>query len=92
MTLPIRGNFDGAVRLFLDITLDGMVQLSRVTEPVELDFDGEWASYTVVSEIPETARVELDVGIMAEGTGELWIGYGVIEHVTDDVPLTPVAG
>lgn len=47
-------------------------------------------SLDVAADVPASGKLELDFGVHLEGAGELWIGYGVFEHVTDDVPLTPI--
>jgi hypothetical protein len=43
-----------------------------------------------VAEVPESTRTVASAGIQVEGSGELWVGYGVIEAVTEDVPLSPL--
>jgi hypothetical protein len=90
LTLPIRADFDGEIGLFLEVS-DGETVVWRATPPIEIDRTDEFSSFTVVGEVPDGVRIDISAGIVAEGTGDLWVGYGVIEHVTDDVPLTPIA-
>ncbi len=91
LTLPVRAELTGDVQLFLDVYDGDELAVSRIIAPVELPAGDVWTPLTVVAEVPASARIGIDAGVVADGAGELWLGYGVIEHVTEDVPLSPLA-
>lgn len=90
MTLPVRGSFVGDVRLIFGVQ-EGEATVTRTTEPLSIVDGADWATFAVVAEMPDNAHAFASVGVEVDGTGELWLGYGVIEEVTEDVALSPIA-
>ncbi len=86
-TLPLRAqDLSGELRLrILAVDADG-TESSYVSEPLQLTDD--WQEYSVVAELPEDSPRPVAVGIQADAQGTLWVGRGVVERVTDEVPLS----
>jgi hypothetical protein len=88
LTLPVRANFDGELRLAMNV-YEGETVTTRHTDPIDVEA-GAWTLHTVVTEVGEGPTISFAAGIEAAGVGDFWIGYGVVEHVADDVPLSPL--
>ena len=90
LTVPIRAeDFAGELRLVLT-TPAGEAVVAHRSEPI---IPGDaWATYSVVTQLPtedgEGTRVTLELA----GTGDVWVGYGVVERVNASVPLSEDVG
>ncbi len=86
-TLPLRAReLSGEIRLRIIAVRPDGTSYSHVSEPLEVSEN--WQEYTVVAELPAYTPNYAEVGIQAEADGTLWAGQGVVERVTDDVPLS----
>jgi hypothetical protein len=91
LTLPLRAmGFTGEARLVFR-TMQGEQEVARATAPLPLEDGADWVTYTVVAEVPDAAHVVGIAGVELDGVGDVWVGFGVIEAVTDEVPLSPLA-
>lgn len=86
LSVPVRAeDFAGEVRLVF-ITEDGESSAAYQSEPIVA---GEgWGMYSVVARVPEDVPNGSVIGVAATGSGDLWLGYGRVEQVGDDVPLS----
>jgi hypothetical protein len=71
--------------------MQGEQEVARATAPLPLEDGADWVTYTVVAEVPDAAHVVGIAGVELDGVGDVWVGFGVIEAVTDEVPLSPLA-
>lgn len=84
--VPIRSSdFQGAATLrFLVPTPEG----GSVGYEQPLQLEGDWSEHVVVAEVPAEAPNGAAIALAVEGSGTINVGYGTIERVTDDVPLS----
>jgi len=88
LSLPVRvADFSGSVSLVFR-TLSGEELVSRQTQA--LPVTDEFQHFTVVADLPKDPTATARIGIVVEGSGTVWAGYGTIEQVTKDVPLSPL--
>lgn len=91
LTVSIRAEgFSGEARLVFS-SLEGENLVAHQSTPLQLD--DRWQAYSVVTEIPVgVGLMGSRVGVTFAGaSGDVWVGYGVVEQVTDDVPLSELA-
>ena len=81
--------FDGELSMWIRVDTPG--QALSFIQPIPAPQDlSDWERQAVVFDVP--AGIEgrsVNGGIFVEGTGDVWVGYGVIEEVAADVPVSP---
>ena len=50
----------------------------------------EWKLYEVVLDVPESG-VEMTLGIMLDGPGQVWVNSGSVEIVSSAIPVTKLS-
>jgi len=85
LTVPIRAEeFAGEVRLvFMTEGETASAYQSEVIVPQQA-----WGTYSVVAQVPEDVPNGSVIGVVATGRGDLWLGYGRVERVGPEVPLS----
>lgn len=87
--VPVRSSdFAGAVTLrFSILNSDGVVGYEQ---PLQLA--GDWTHHAVVAEVPVETPEGSAVSLVVNGSGTIHVGYGTIERVGDEVPLSAAFG